>query len=199
MADFETAHKILHAFEGGYVNDPADSGGETYRGISRRYYSDWPGWKMIDAAKARPGFPGNLSADRSLDQAVLDFYKAEYWSAIRGDEYPDQDIANEVYEAAVNISKRSAVMNLQRALNLANVDQKYYPDMIPDGVIGDKTIAALKAYHSIYSNPASKHPPAYLLNLLNIMQGAHYIASMERTGKNEKFRGWFERVIIRRG
>ena len=36
MADFRLAYKKIEAAEGGYVNDPDDKGGETYKGISRK-------------------------------------------------------------------------------------------------------------------------------------------------------------------
>ena len=38
MANFSDAYALTSAHEGGYVNDPVDRGGETYRGIARRYF-----------------------------------------------------------------------------------------------------------------------------------------------------------------
>ena len=63
MADFDKALRKLLAIEGGYVNDPGDPGGETYKGVARRYNASWPGWSRIDAAKRRKGFPGSLARD----------------------------------------------------------------------------------------------------------------------------------------
>lgn len=37
--------------EGGYANHPADKGGETYRGITRKHNPEWSGWKYIDEVK----------------------------------------------------------------------------------------------------------------------------------------------------
>ena len=37
MADFNDAFDETMGHEGGYVNDSNDAGGETYRGISRRF------------------------------------------------------------------------------------------------------------------------------------------------------------------
>ena len=34
--------------EGGYVFDPDDSGGETYKGVARKFHSKWEGWSKID-------------------------------------------------------------------------------------------------------------------------------------------------------
>ena len=38
MANFEEAYKKTSDFEGGYVNDEDDAGGETYRGIARNFW-----------------------------------------------------------------------------------------------------------------------------------------------------------------
>ena len=46
MAYFGDAFKKLSIKEGGYVNDKDDAGGETYRGISRKYNPTWQGWIM---------------------------------------------------------------------------------------------------------------------------------------------------------
>lgn len=51
MANFGDAFKKLSIKEGGYVNDKDDAGGETYRGISRKYNPTWQGWNMIDQYK----------------------------------------------------------------------------------------------------------------------------------------------------
>ena len=53
MANFEDAYKKLLIKEGGYVHDSDDSGGETYRGISRRYNPTWEGWDIIDTYKRK--------------------------------------------------------------------------------------------------------------------------------------------------
>jgi len=37
--------------EGGYANHPADKGGETYRGITRKNNDEWQGWKVINEVK----------------------------------------------------------------------------------------------------------------------------------------------------
>ena len=39
MANFDEAYDMVLANEGGYSNDTTDLGGETYKGISSRYYS----------------------------------------------------------------------------------------------------------------------------------------------------------------
>lgn len=56
MADFDKAYFRTCKFEGGYANDKNDSGGETYKGISRVHNPKWGGWKIIDSYKKKKIF-----------------------------------------------------------------------------------------------------------------------------------------------
>ncbi|MDR1034997.1 MAG: hypothetical protein LBT40_00015 [Deltaproteobacteria bacterium] len=38
--------KHVEEMEGGWANNPADSGGETFRGIARNFHKSWPGWAI---------------------------------------------------------------------------------------------------------------------------------------------------------
>lgn len=69
MSDFDQALNITFAFEGGYVNDPHDHGGQTKFGISKTSYPD------EDIA--------NLTRERA---AFL--YKRDYWFAAGCDALP---------------------------------------------------------------------------------------------------------------
>jgi len=62
--------KVLKS-EGGHANDPDDGGGETYRGIARKFWPQWAGWKIIDAAKMLSNFPKCLSANTKLGDRLL--------------------------------------------------------------------------------------------------------------------------------
>jgi len=72
MAEFKPAFQNTITTEGGYVNDPQDPGGETYKGIARKIYSKWSGWQTIDMLKRQSGFPGNIDKDVSIQQSVED-------------------------------------------------------------------------------------------------------------------------------
>src|ERR1035441_4044145 len=52
VADFNAAHQQVMGNEGGYANNPADAGGETYKGIARKFWPQWCGWKYVDGVKA---------------------------------------------------------------------------------------------------------------------------------------------------
>ncbi len=189
MADFEAALALLLRHEGGYANDPIDRGGETYRGIARRIHPDWSGWKRIDAAKRRAGFPRSLAADAALRKAVAAFYRRYYWGPLRGARIGDQALAAELLDSAANLGVRRAGRLLQEALNLLNRNQKNYADLVVDGWVGPKTLAALEALLAV--DRGAHH----LLRLLNALQAAHYIELLRRDPSQERFaRGWLART-----
>jgi lysozyme family protein len=190
MANFDSAYTKTMGFEGGYGNDPDDVGGETYKGISRVYNPSWIGWKLIDEKKSQPDFPKNLDKDIVLLNAVKSFYKAEYWDVNLLDLFTDQDIAEEMFDTGVNLGTGKAAMFLQQALNFLNRNQGLYPDIVEDGKIGKKSMETL-AFYLKYDKPI------YLLKVLNVLQGMHYLNYMKKSPTQEKYaRGWFSRVEI---
>ncbi len=66
MAIFDAAFEKTAAIEGGYVFDPDDAGGETYKGISRRFNPSWGGWDKIDEVKKAN--PRKRKFDNIFDQ-----------------------------------------------------------------------------------------------------------------------------------
>jgi lysozyme family protein len=172
MADFTEAYTLTSAHEGGYVNDAVDRGGETYRGIARVHHPGWVGWKRIDAQRRKAGFPASLGRDRSLQANVKALYKKHYWDRFKGDDLPDQAVANELYDTAVNMGVRRAVRFLQSSLNLLNRNQRDYQDLIIDGLFGGKSV-----------------------KMMNIQQGARYVEIMAGDSSQERFaRGWIKRA-----
>jgi lysozyme family protein len=187
MADFLLAYKITMKHEGGYANDPDDSGGETWKGIARKKHPNWVGWDMVDEYRTKPGFPNNLYTAPGLQELVWLFYKKEFWDTLRLDEIGSQNIANELFDTSVNMGQVIAATFLQRALNVSNRQQKDYPDLVVDGKIGPKTISATNTHPRI----------GQLFKLLNTLQGARYISICESNPSQEKYlTGWMERVSL---
>ena len=193
MTKFETAYYITNRIEGGYANDPDDKGGETYRGIARNFHPDWNGWATVDDAKKKisniKSINNLLDNDSTLQKWVMAFYCVEFWDKINGDLIPDQLIANEVYDNAVNMGINSSGEYLQRTINILNRNQNAYADIEVDGNLGPKTIEALKV--CIKKNGAKR-----VLNVINGFQIKHYLELMEKNPTNEKYIGWFDRVDI---
>jgi len=118
MANFEIAYKRTAKFEGGYVHDPDDNGGETYAGISRKANPKWLGWETIDAAKKKSGFPKNLKNDAILQQQVRNLYRTNYWNPIWGDKITKQEVANEIYDFGVNAGVATSIKLQQRQFKM---------------------------------------------------------------------------------
>jgi lysozyme family protein len=87
---FEKAMEFLLKWEGGYVNDPRDPGGETKYGISKRSHPN------VDIA--------NLT----VEQATA-IYKRDYWDALNLDALPPC-FGIAVFDAAVNCGKAKAAL-----------------------------------------------------------------------------------------
>lgn len=187
MANFDEAYNITLKHEGGYVNDIHDAGGETYRGISRKFNPSWPGWKIVDSSRFGD-FPNTLYRNPTLTMKVKDFYKEKYWDINLLDQCNSQKIANEMFDTAVNMGVARTVKFLQRALNLLNKNEKLYNNIVEDGIVGQNTIKTLNTY-------LNKKDESYLYKVLNILQGQHYINYMTKSPVQEKYAyGWLKRV-----
>lgn len=126
MANFEEAYKRTCQFEGGYVNDKSDSGGETYKGISRKNNPKWNGWIVIDAYKKKASFPKNLDSNDELQQLVKDCYRKNYWETISGDSLTNQKVANDLYDTAVNMGVATSIKLAQRQFGTKETGKMTY-------------------------------------------------------------------------
>ncbi len=109
---FSAAMAHTLEFEGGYANNVHDSGGETFRGISRNNWPNWEGWAMIDQAKEE----GNTSASsinsyfsgsESMAAAVNSFYRKNFWEPMS--EVSDNPrVIEKLFDTAVNVGQSRA-------------------------------------------------------------------------------------------
>jgi lysozyme family protein len=109
-ADFESAYQYLYSWEGGWVNDPVDRGGETYRGIARKAWPGWAGWTRVDAIKA--GKPvtaatkARLDGDAALKGMAKQFFKSNYWDEYGFKAIADQSLAHIAWDWAIGTNPR---------------------------------------------------------------------------------------------
>jgi lysozyme family protein len=191
MANFEIALPLLDMAEGGYANDPNDTGGETYRGISRKNFAKWAGWVVIDEAK-RAKLPIHLLNDHlkdnpGLQRLVEGFYKGEFWDVMNLSAINSQAIANELFDTGVNMGTKVAGVFLQKALNVLNRNQRDYGDVPVTGTIGPLTIEAVN------SNKRENE----VVKILNCLQGSRYVDICLNNPKQEIFMtSWFKRVAL---
>ena len=162
--------------EGGFVDDPNDSGGATMHGIT-------------EAVARENGYRGAMS-DLPRD-LTFDIYSVKYWDSVRADDLVvlAEPIAAEVVDTAVNLGSGRASEMLQRALNILNDREGLYPDITVDRNIGPATISALHKYLMV-------RDVEVFLVVLNCLQGAFYIDLAERREKDESFiYGWFKNRV----
>lgn len=135
MANFKIAFKKTIKKEGGYCNVEGDRGGETYKGIARNIHPTWTGWISVDQIrKAHPkGFKSILENTPELQKKVEDFYKRNFWNELHLDDCPNQELANQCFDTAVNCGVKAAVKIVQKTLGIP-----------ADGKLGPITIAAMK-------------------------------------------------------
>lgn len=195
MANFDIAYAPLKDFEGGYDNDPDDRGGETYAGISRKFFPSWQGWKIIDQIKksniSKTAINKTAKADQLLQDYVRAWYKTNWFDALGLGDLP-QPLANEIFEQSVNLGKAGSGKKVQiicNAYNYLSGAKKLFTDLKVDGAIGPKTLAALKIILANKANAAS------LVHALNCMQGAHYLELAAKKFTQRKYTaGWMKRT-----
>jgi len=178
--------------EGGYhagtgVNS-ADRGGETYKGIARRYFPNWYAWKIIDDLKKESNFPRNLQQNSHLQRAVKDFYEEYFWETNKLSSLRFSEVKTKLFDIGVNMGTKTAATFLQRGFNYlcrGNVASK----LKVDGLIGGITISRI--------NQLNNNDARHLYNLLNIQQGRHYLNILDRDSSQEAFtRGWIDRLKL---
>lgn len=100
MASFDIAVEKTLAYEGGYVNDPKDPGGETNFGISKRSY---PNVDVKNLTKAQ----------------AKEIYRRDFWNAVQGDAVKNQAAANSVFDMAVNAGPGTAKKMANKAASIS--------------------------------------------------------------------------------
>lgn len=126
MANVDKLLPYILKWEGGFVNDPADTGGATNKGVTiatwRRVGYDKDGDGDIDVADLK------LLSDADVRNRVL---KPAFWDRWKADNIQSQKVANILVDWVWGSGKHGIVIP-QRLLGVN-----------PDGVVGNKTLSAV--------------------------------------------------------
>ena len=167
MAEFINAYENMIRNEGGYVNHKVagDRGGQTYAGIARAFHPNWRGWQLIDA--------GDLESDQ-LITFVMEFYQKNFWDRLQGSAINSQEIAESLFDFAVNTGVRTAVKLAQIVVG-AN----------PDGIIGVNTLKKINAADE-----------QLFISKYALAKVARYTNIVKRDRSQNKFLlGWLNRTL----
>lgn len=168
MASVEKLTPFLKKWEGGYVCDPDDLGGATNMGVTietyRRYYRGKEGMERKKIS---------LAALKKLDDTTwTDIVKTLYWDKFRGDDIQSQSVAN----MCVDWLWSSGTVAIKRVQEIVGVKV--------DGIVGDKTIAAI-----------NNRSPLPLFGAIKEARKEYIEEICVKRPKNEKFRkGWMNRI-----
>lgn len=174
MANFNLALSKVLSHEGGYVNDPDDLGGETYKGIARSSHSSWSGWKIIDKSKQDKSFPANLVNNVYLQQLVEQFYLESFWQPLNAEHIQNQTSANSVFDYAVNTGLTTSTRLVQSIVG-AKID----------GIMGVQTLNKINSMDFGYFQAA-----------LTVAKMKYYMNIIRRRPTNKKFLlGWISRSL----
>jgi lysozyme family protein len=180
MAEFEKAIAFVLPNEGGFVDNPNDSGGATNFGLSLRFLRTLP----VESLRKYGVFvtPEDLSVENvkelTLDQA-RNIYKSEFWDNAPYEKIALQCVANYIFDMAVNHGEHQAIKIAQRAVWASYATINVIKD---DGIFGDETLVAID-YLQGHILPCLRSERAGFMRLLAV-----------KNSKDEEFlHGWLNR------
>lgn len=168
VGNWEKSFAEVLKWEGGYVNDPLDNGGETNLGVTKAVWAEYVGRQVAD------GEMKTLTVDM-----VRPLYKRNYWDKCQCDKLPS-GVDYVVFDFAVNAGCRQSVRFLQRAVG-AGVD----------GIVGPQTLGKVAEHaaddildsiktqkENFYAGLVANNPSQskFIKGWLNRVSGAHAFA-----------------------
>lgn len=108
VSRFLTCLDFIYKMEGGFVNDPQDKGGMTFKGICRKYYPDLKVWETIDEF-----LPNKNLINSLVSTEIDDVYKKEYWDRCNCD-LIEEPLDLIIFDTAVNMGVGRAKQFLRK-------------------------------------------------------------------------------------
>lgn len=166
----------VFAFEGGYVNDPKDPGGETNHGITVAVARDhgYTG-PMKDLPKEK-------ATEIYLDDYII---KPGYGELIA----LSPAVGHKVVDAGVNTGTRQSSLWFQRSMNALSRGGQDFPQINVDGKLGTGSIKAYEALRRVRGNVRACE---LTIKLMDAQQASHY---MSLTKTPQYIPGWINHRI----
>ena len=157
--------------EGGFVNNPNDSGGATNFGISLRFY------KMEVDKNA------TIETIKTLkEKDAIEIYRRCFWKRFKCDKLP-ANVAVKYFDISVNCGNFIAVKCLQNSLWAMKIN------VVVDGLLGPKTFEAIE-------NACIKDEKT-LLACMRCEQACYYKLVVAKNKTQEVFlKGWLKRAYM---
>jgi lysozyme family protein len=161
MADYTKLIPFILKWEGGFANDPADAGGATMKGVTlATYRSVYGAGKTVKDLKNITKNEWNY------------IFKKKYWDKFKGDKINHQGVA----DMCVDWLWHSGSIAAKKVQTILGVSA--------DGIVGDKTIAAINAQNGDELFDKIKDARIkFVTNLAN-----------NRAGNKKFLKGWLNRI-----
>ena len=119
--NFKECLNLVLKSEGGFVNDPRDSGGMTNLGITQKSLEEWLGHDVDEK------FMRNLTPEMAAP-----FYEQKYWRSCYGEVLP-RGLDYLCFSFGINAGCGRSVKLLQQSIGV-----------IPDGIVGPRVMQKLR-------------------------------------------------------
>ena len=127
MADARILKPFILSWEGGYANHPADKGGPTNKGVTLSTFRQYFGKdKTVEDLK------------RITSEQWLHIFRKGFWDRCSADRIRSQSVANLIVDWTYHSGPRVSIPRVQKILGVK-----------ADGVIGEKTLAAMNSADSL--------------------------------------------------
>ena len=150
--DYVRALSFTMKSEGSYSYREADTGLQTYKGISRKWNPKWVGWAIVD--KALEKYPElkipykkppasinklnfELNVNEELEFLIYDFYYENYYKKVGADRIGGK-LAVVLFDISVLSGVRRASKSLQKCLNIW-----FKTNLVVDSQVGSGTLKVL--------------------------------------------------------
>lgn len=172
FASFDIAIEPLLKNEGVFANDKYDKGGKTRYGVTEMNM-------RLDGYWGKPEeFP--------LDWAIK-IFKKKYWDKLSLSLFGDQGLANDIFDAGINMGTGTVGKFVQQAVNVLNRNQRSWLDLFLDGLVGPKTAATI--------NILGTEDMAFLKIGIAFLRGNGYWEIANGKDQEMNIRSWFRRIV----
>lgn len=182
--------------EGAYSYREADTGLQTYKGISRKWNPKWVGWAIVD--KALEKYPElkipykkppasihklnfELNVNEELEYLIYDFYYENYYTKC-GAWNIGGKLAVVLFDMATLQGVRRASKSLQKCLNI-----HFKTRLVVDSQVGSGT---LKVLNEVISNKGLN----LVLDKLIYEYKDNLIEASKLEGNEANYDGWMNRI-----
>ena len=194
--DYVRALIFSMSAEGAYSYRQADTGLQTYKGISRKWNPKWVGWVIVD--KALEKYPElkipykkppasihklnfELNVNEELEYLIYDFYYENYYKKVSADRIGGK-LAVVLFDMAVLSGFKRSGKTLQKCLNI-----HFKTSLVIDSQVGSGT---LKVLNEVIG---SKGLDLVVDKLIYEFKD-NLIEASKLEGNEENYDGWMNRI-----